>query len=149
MKKNYRANKRIEKKVKEGIKKLSADPIKTTEKFIERESEILNKIEYVGSKIGKSETVGPVTKFINKIQLIYMCVKDYINNEYTNIPWRTIAGIIFALIYFLNPFDIIPDFIPGIGYIDDATVLLIIWKAVEEDLKTYAKWKGLSSDEYF
>ena len=30
-----------------------------------------------------------------------------------------------ALLYLLNPFDLIPDYIPGIGYLDDGTMIVV------------------------
>ena len=62
--------------------------------------------------------------------------------KYTEIPWASIALITFAIIYFLNPADLIPDVIPVIGYIDDATVLALVWQAIEHDLKKYAEKTG-------
>jgi len=40
-----------------------------------------------------------------------------------------------AIFYFINPFDIIPDFTPGIGYVDDLFVLTTCLKTIpKQDL---------------
>ena len=39
-------------------------------------------------------------------------------------PGSVRATLLGALAYFIMPFDIIPDFIAGLGFTDDATVLL-------------------------
>ena len=37
---------------------------------------------------------------------------------------------ILALIYLLNPFDIISDFLPGWGWLDDGVILFLLWKYI-------------------
>ena len=82
-----------------------------------------------------------------KVRLLYNMVKDYINGEYTGVPWRTIAMVIFALLYVINPFDLIPDFIPGVGWVDDAAVVGLVIYAISEDLEDYKRWKELKQLE--
>lgn len=43
------------------------------------------------------------------------------------VPWTAKAGFAAVLLYFLNPFDIVPDLTPVIGYLDDAGVLAGAW----------------------
>lgn len=69
-------------------------------------------------------------------------VRSYVKKEYTEIPLGSIVGIISALIYILSPIDLIPDAVPGAGYLDDAAVLLICLKAgAEDDIKEYQQWR--------
>jgi len=42
---------------------------------------------------------------------------------------RLIAAAIF---YFINPFDVIPDYTPGIGYVDDLFVLILCLKSLDK-----------------
>lgn len=77
---------------------------------------------------------------IGNVKLFFDMLKDWWNEKY-HAPWFTIAGIIFALLYFINPFDLIPDFIPGVGYLDDAAVFSIVAGLASEDLAMYKKWK--------
>jgi uncharacterized membrane protein YkvA (DUF1232 family) len=61
-------------------------------------------------------------------------IRAYIEGEYREIPWKSMVIILASLIYFVNPFDLIPDFIPGIGFIDDISIILMVFKSVEEDI---------------
>ncbi len=54
-----------------------------------------------------------------------------------------------ALLYFIKPVDLIPDFIPLIGYIDDMAILNNVWRKVEMDLLNYAEQKGKNLKLYF
>jgi uncharacterized membrane protein YkvA (DUF1232 family) len=47
------------------------------------------------------------------------------------------------------PLDLVPDFIPFSGFIDDAAVFAMVFGAAEADLRRYCDWKGLDPKEYF
>ena len=68
-------------------------------------------------------------------------VRNYIKKEYTEAPIGTIIAIVSALIYVLSPADAIPDFIPGVGYVDDALVIAACLKLIDSDLKEYQRWR--------
>jgi uncharacterized membrane protein YkvA (DUF1232 family) len=80
-------------------------------------------------------------KYTELGKLMFGMLKDYRSGVYSNIPWFTIASIVFALLYVLNPLDLIPDFIPGLGYIDDFAILTITIRFIETDLHKYLDWK--------
>lgn len=42
--------------------------------------------------------------------------------------WKIIIAIICVLLYGVSPYDILPDFILGWGWIDDAIILWILWR---------------------
>lgn len=89
------------------------------------------------------------SKLIKQLTLSFMMLKDYKDKQYTNIPWRTIALIVAAILYFINPFDIIPDLLPFLGFTDDAVAFAAIFKSAQTDLIDYCSWKGLNTEEYF
>jgi len=51
---------------------------------------------------------------------IYALYKAYRDPR---VPWYVKAIILFLLGYFISPIDLIPDFIPVIGYIDDIIII--------------------------
>ena len=86
-------------------------------------------------------TAGVLKKYTELGKLMVNMLKDYKVGIYKDVPWFTIASVVFALLYVLNPLDIIPDFIPGFGYVDDASVLALALRFIESDLHKYLDWK--------
>jgi uncharacterized membrane protein YkvA (DUF1232 family) len=92
------------------------------------------------------ESEGPLGKFVNDCKLLIAAVKDYWHGKYKRIPYWTIAAIVVALLYVLNPLDLIPDFIPVFGQIDDAAVVAACLLLVRKDLHKYRRWKTSNPD---
>ncbi len=88
---------------------------------------------------------GPLQKFINEVKLLMSLVKDYYNGSYREIPWWSISAVVAALIYVLSPVDLIPDFIPVIGFLDDAAVVAACLSLIRKDLDAYRLWKANNS----
>jgi uncharacterized membrane protein YkvA (DUF1232 family) len=93
-------------------------------------------------KIYGKSTSGALAKFFEDIKLLFAVIKDYRTGAYMEIPWASITIIAGALIYVLSPFDLIPDFIPMMGLVDDAGIVVLCLKAVHSDLQKYKKWKA-------
>jgi uncharacterized membrane protein YkvA (DUF1232 family) len=87
----------------------------------------------------------PLNRFFEDFKLLLAIVSDYRKGTYRKIPRWSIAVIVFALLYVLNPFDIIADFIAFVGYLDDAAVVAGALLLVEKDLNEYKEWKLASS----
>ena len=85
--------------------------------------------------------------YTTRLELTRDLVRDARSGEYPDVPWRTVITASAALVYLLNPFDPIPDFIPVLGQLDDLAVLVILFKAIDSDLRDYAAWRGLNPDE--
>jgi len=75
-----------------------------------------------------------VSSLTEKVKLFILMIRSYVKGEYREVPFKSILLIFAGLIYFINPFDLIGDFIPGIGYIDDISLILWIMKSVEDDV---------------
>ena len=101
-------------------------------------SGVLDKEEEI---LGKAR--GPLAKFAQTMKLLFSVVKDYMNGSYRQMPWGTIAAIVGALLYVFSPIDLIPDFIPVAGLLDDAAVLAACLKFIGKDLSKYQAWKTM------
>jgi uncharacterized membrane protein YkvA (DUF1232 family) len=70
-------------------------------------------------------------------KLLYDMVTDS-NFEIDMSTYLAIAG---ALAYVIFPVDIIPDFIPGVGFIDDVFVVGVVMKNISEEIERYRTYK--------
>ena len=85
-----------------------------------------------------------IVDFWENLQILIQMVRAYFNKEYANVPWKTIVFAVAAIIYFLNPFDVIPDMIPSLGFLDDATVIAFVVNSVKEELDKYRQFQNQS-----
>ena len=74
-------------------------------------------------------------------QLTWSLLQDYWAGKYTSIPWKLIASTGFAVAYLVSPLDIIPDFLPIVGFVDDASVFALVVSSFQSELSAYKKWK--------
>lgn len=75
-------------------------------------------------------------------RVLLSMIRDYIGGRYREVPYWAIGAVALALLYVLNPLDVIPDVLPGFGYLDDATVLAFCIKLVENEIERYKVWKA-------
>ena len=121
-----------------------------TEKAQEVRGEFADKIgeEDVKETLGKEDEIKKLfkrvrvlAKYCNDLCDIFELLRDRITGVYRETPWKTIAALTGALIYVLSPIDLILDFIPGIGFLDDALVIGLAIKLAQPDLEKYRAWK--------
>lgn len=89
---------------------------------------------------GRFRDNGPLRRLLDDGQLLLSLVRDTWSGRYQNVPWWTLSGAAFALLYVLNPFDLIPDALPVVGVLDDAAVVSACLVLLEQDLSDYRRW---------
>ena len=82
-----------------------------------------------------------LTDLYGQIVLLGALLRDYRTGNYTQVPWKVIFSIGFAVFYLLMPIDVIPDFIPLLGLIDDTAVLGLVIAAFRSELSAYSQWR--------
>ena len=85
---------------------------------------------------------GALRELWSSLMTLMRLVRAYADGDYRDVPWDTIALAIVAIAYFLLPFDLIPDFIPGAGYVDDAAVIAWVIASVKSDLDDFERWEA-------
>ena len=83
-----------------------------------------------------------LAKYLNDLYDIIDLLRDRVTGTYKETPWKTIAALTGALLYVLSPIDLILDFIPLIGFLDDAIVIGLAIKLAQPDLAKYRAWKA-------
>ena len=106
----------------------------------------LEKVEPVLKKLGSS-TVEKVRVMAKQATLVFEMLKSWWKGE-IDLPWKTVAAMTVSLLYLASPIDILPDFIPLAGYLDDIFIVAVALELVHDELKDFAEQKGLDLEEY-
>jgi uncharacterized membrane protein YkvA (DUF1232 family) len=82
-------------------------------------------------------------------RLMLEAIEDFNSGAYEEIPWGSVALMSGALLYAVNPADVVPDALPFLGALDDIAIVTIAVRLVQRDLRRYCEYKGYPVDEYF
>jgi uncharacterized membrane protein YkvA (DUF1232 family) len=77
-------------------------------------------------------------------QAMLRLIRAYYRGHYCHVSVANLVLIIGAIIYVLNPWDLIPDWTPTLGFLDDATVLAFAVQKTREALDDFATWETVS-----
>ncbi len=101
---------------------------------------------------GKLDSLGPKKGFIGRLIADAKLFYEMLRDPDFKLQWQDKAKIIACLLYFIAPVDLVPDFIPGLGYIDDAVIMGLTIKALATLLAKFReyrrenpKWKRIES----
>jgi len=83
-------------------------------------------------------------KLTDRVKIIVRMIRAYINGSYKALPWKSILLLVAALFYFVTPLDLIPDFIPVTGLIDDFTVILWVFRGLKKEIDAFTAWESAS-----
>ena len=89
------------------------------------------------TKFTKADSFAVKEKFFTLGRML----RAYAQGEYREIPWKSLLLIVAALVYFINPIDIIPDVMPVAGFTDDFAVLFLVYKSVGEHIEKFLLWE--------
>ena len=79
----------------------------------------------------------PVVKtMIGKVKTLYAMMRD---KDFA-MAWSSKTMVIAGLLYFISPVDLLPDFIPILGYVDDAFVISLVMNAIGSEIERYQQF---------
>jgi uncharacterized membrane protein YkvA (DUF1232 family) len=83
----------------------------------------------------------PFTEYWPYLQTMLRLVRAYHRGEYNEIPDNALLWIVAALSYLIDPFDLIPDATPVLGFVDDATVIEFVTDKSRQTLDDFMMWE--------
>lgn len=101
--------------------------------------------EAIKAKIDKAYPA--LKSALKSVRVLYALFKDAVKGNYKLHP-ASLALIGGGLLYFILPADLIPDFIPVIGYLDDLAVLTTIMNSLKKELKDYHTWQDTVNQDH-
>lgn len=76
-----------------------------------------------------------------KIFVLGRLLRAFSTGKYRALPWKAAISITAATLYFINPADIVPDFIPFTGLVDDFGILVWTYNSLGSELDKFIDWE--------
>ncbi|MCY1433304.1 hypothetical protein D3C76_677750 [compost metagenome] len=93
---------------------------------------------------GQGHRLGKLKDDVGVLQALCLA---YWRGEYRAISLKAVVTVVAGLLYFVSPLDAIPDWLLGVGMLDDIAVLAWVMKAITDELEAFRAWRHRQSPE--
>ena len=130
-------------------KKVSAEKVEASSSFrsaknraaeYAKDTDKLNDLLDEASQKADSKQ-GRLAEVWDSLMACLRLLRAYATGQYNDIPWVSLLSMIVAVIYFVMPVDLIPDFILTLGFVDDAALIGWIISSVKTDIDSFLQWE--------
>jgi len=113
--------------------------IKKAKNYMNNPKAVFRQLEYARVKADILEN--GLNKIWDKLMTTLRMLRAYFRGDYKYINEKTILKALSAVLYFVWVADFIPDFIVGVGFIDDITIISWVMSSIHKDLKNFEDWE--------
>ncbi len=104
-------------------------------------SETLGELFNESAKKAAAVPREPFKEYWPYLQTMLRLVRAHHRGEYNQVPHDALLWVVAALNYLIDPFDLIPDKTPFLGFIDDATVVEFVADRTRQTLDDFMTWE--------
>ncbi|WP_338792601.1 YkvA family protein [Bernardetia sp. Wsw4-3y2] len=77
----------------------------------------------------------------DKFKTLLRLIRALYKKEYKDFPWGSLVKATATIIYLVSPLDLVPDFIPFIGMMDDFALISWTIGSLSDDIKNFEDWE--------
>lgn len=99
------------------------------------------KLEKAADKITKKNVIDAIGVYVDDLKTLIRMAKLWASKRYTGVETQTILYTIVAVVYFVTPTDFVPDFLLGLGFVDDIAVISWVLGLIQEDIQKFKTWE--------
>jgi uncharacterized membrane protein YkvA (DUF1232 family) len=122
-----------------GLRRVFDRTLAAAQKVMRRRVRLILLVRNTYVRLGRHENI--VGQFRADLVLLLRLVKAWTLGQYRAVPWKSVLYAVAAMLYFMNPIDLIPDAIVGIGFLDDAAVAAAVVRSIHNDLQEFRRWE--------
>ncbi|SMB98763.1 protein of unknown function DUF1232 [Hymenobacter roseosalivarius DSM 11622] len=100
----------------------------------------------VASKLdAKDSKKGPLQQVVDMGRTLIRLIGAFASGSYRQIETTTIVSGLAVLLYVLSPIDLVPDFIPVIGFLDDLSLISWFISKFQGEIARFQAWESKSA----
>jgi uncharacterized membrane protein YkvA (DUF1232 family) len=126
---------------------MSQPPPARFEDFQQRAQQLLAEPSRVKSLVARankklvSTSSDRLSDMVGQLQVVIALIRSWLAGDYRQVSKKTLGILVAALLYFVVPFDVIPDFLFGWGLLDDAAVLGYVFSQLHSEIEAFKVWQ--------
>ena len=114
---------------------------KQAEGYADRPERIGSLLDAAARKLKRGDS-NFFNQFWQQLRAVLRLLRAWWKGDYRQLSRVTIVTLLAAVIYFVMPIDAIPDWIVGVGFLDDAYVLGWAVNAVRKEVDEFLTWEA-------
>ena len=119
-------------------------------KLLGRPFKVVTVLNEVADKLSSKESQTNKFRQLFDVALtLVRLVRSYISGEYRDIPTSTIVSGLAVLLYVLSPIDLVPDFIPVLGFLDDLSLVSWFVGKFHVEITRFREWEQTGRGQAF
>lgn len=112
------------------------------EEYLKKPTRVKQLLNDAYQKASEKNDVGSIAhEAWETLQTLFRLIRAAVSGEYTGLPTTTVVAAVAVTIYFLSPIDLIPDFIPVLGLLDDVALVAWFSTTIKEELDKFSEWE--------
>lgn len=104
------------------------------------------KLERAWEKIDAKGVREALGQNVEDMKVLIRMARSWVSKSYREVSTQSIVFTIAAIIYFVTPTDFLPDFVLGLGFLDDIAVLRWVIGQIKSDLEKFKSWEENKGD---
>ena len=121
--------------------------VKIAEDLVKNPQGLKFKLSKAKEKLNKKAVVDSLGKYVEDLKTLMRLLSAWISRKYTGVETQTIVYTVLAVVYFVTPTDFVPDFVLGLGFVDDISVLSWVLEKIKNDVDKFKNWENNSKNQ--
>jgi uncharacterized membrane protein YkvA (DUF1232 family) len=114
------------------------------EAIAKQEAKVKVLLSDVGQKLVKASKNSKIQQVVEPMSIFMRMVKSHFSGTH-KLSNSTLGMVLLALVYFLSPFDLMPDFLGLVGFVDDVSVVLAVYAKIKTEVNEFLEWEKIQS----
>ncbi len=111
------------------------------QRLLEQPKQLATLADRAARKAAGSKTAERLQAAGGQLVTMLALLRAWIRGDYRQVSNSALLSIAAAVLYFVAPLDAVPDFLLGLGLVDDVAVIGFVVKQVQHELEKFRSWQ--------